>query len=938
MNWEGTPPDSVTKAKMKNPPAQDNPAPDIQPWIRFLQKGAWPIIIAAALCTALSVYYTVTHLSFRTNRSDLISRDQHLIELKNRMEKEFGSRDSLVVVVENKNRRQSIAFAEALASELRCYPEQFSELFYRIDVTPMRPFALQYLEPADLKDLKQKLLEQPQLISGLAADPGLNHFFHLINEEMTRTMIGELFTGFLQDPGAETRFDLKLLNGALQGLQGFLEGGAYASPLAALLPQDFGNLEEEGYFFTDNDTYLLFLVSTPEGNFGDSQVNVSRLRQAIAQVKTRYPEVVVGLTGSEALEVDEMTEALRDMSLATWLSLLSQMVLLVIFFRSVKRTVIESLCLVIGICWTFGMATLLIGHLNLLSMIFAPLMLGMTIDYGIHWFCRLEEEENGSRCRLEHLVATLKNATPGITYAALAAAATFIPLIFTGFKGLAELGLILMVGIILMLLVTLVVQPALVVVMENCRVTSRGEAPPGQPRPFWSLQWQRPGVVALLGVGLMVLGAYNLRHVPFDLNPLNLQNPKTESVVWELKLLAGSRYSSVYGAMMAGSPQEIREKSQALKRLPSVSHAESILSFLPDNGQDKLAILADLKPLFAGLNFAAQPATTASPGELAATLSRIRFKLSQALNNMTGDKGLRQQVQEAVDRMGHLIPRLASADAAVAARLSQFETKFAMDLRDKFDLLKTNVFSKVPGIADLPAAVQERFRSPHGTYLIRVFPAQDVWEMSTLRKFVEDLRRVDANVVGEPVLLYVFTSSFRNACLWAVGVGLLGITFLMLAFFRDIRLTLLALVPLLVGTGWTLNLMWLLDLTFNQANVLFLPLILGEGIEFGIIILARWKMEASARSITLPASTAKGVALAALTTTAGFGSLMVSGHRGTFSLGLLATVGSLSVLVASLSVLPAILRLLERRCGGEVAMKSCYQCVGAPSSSLDKEK
>jgi predicted RND superfamily exporter protein len=106
--------------------------------------------------------------------------------------------------------------------------------------------------------------------------------------------------------------------------------------------------------------------------------------------------------------------------------------------------------------------------------------------------------------------------------------------------------------------------------------------------------------------------------------------------------------------------------------------------------------------------------------------------------------------------------------------------------------------------------------------------------------------------------------------------------------------------------------MWLLDLPFNQANVLFLPLILGEGIEFGIIILVRWRMEESARAITLPASTAKGVALAALTTTLGFGSLMISGHRGVFSLGLLATVGSLSVLLASLSVLPAFLRLLEK--------------------------
>jgi len=97
-------------------------------------------------------------------------------------------------------------------------------------------------------------------------------------------------------------------------------------------------------------------------------------------------------------------------------------------------------------------------------------------------------------------------------------------------------------------------------------------------------------------------------------------------------------------------------------------------------------------------------------------------------------------------------------------------------------------------------------------------------------------------------------------------------------------MTFMALVPLGVGTCLTLFLMLILGLPFNQANVLFLPLILGEGVEFGIVILTRWQLEASAQAITLPVSTAKGVALAALTTTVGFGSLMISSHRGTFTL------------------------------------------------------
>ena len=139
--------------------------------------------------------------------------------------------------------------------------------------------------------------------------------------------------------------------------------------------------------------------------------------------------------------------------------------------------------------------------------------------------------------------------------------------------------------------------------------------------------------------------------------------------------------------------------------------------------------------------------------------------------------------------------------------------------------------------------------------------------------------------MGDPVLLYVFTLGFRNSILWAAGMALLAIAVMLVVLFRSLKMAMLALIPLMVGTGLTVNLMWLLGLPFNQANVLFVPLILGEGIEFGIIILARWRLEESARAITLPASTAKGVALAALTTTVGFGSLMVSGHQGTFQPG-----------------------------------------------------
>ena len=239
-------------------------------------------------------------------------------------------------------------------------------------------------------------------------------------------------------------------------------------------------------------------------------------------------------------------------------------------------------------------------------------------------------------------------------------------------------------------------------------------------------------------------------------------------------------------------------------------------------------------------------------------------------------------------------------------------------------------------LEDLPQPVRERFIGDKA-YLIRAFPSQDIWDFPALKRFVKSLWQVDPNAVGDPVLLYVFTLGFRNSILWAAGIAVLAIAVLLAIFYRSLTMAMLALIPLWVGTGLTLIMMWLIGLTFNQANVLFLPLILGEGVEFGIIILTRWQQEDMARAITLPASTAKGVALAALTTTVGFGSLMVSAHHGTFSLGLLATVGSLCVLLASLSVLPAFLHLLERRV--KPAPNLFHSLLGGPArDTYAKEK
>ncbi len=905
------------------------------PWVR------WAGILLAVALAAISVLYTLAHLKIDTDRKNLITAKKDLILLTERVDEAFGGRDGMVVVVRNVDRRQSIKFAEALVAELRRYPQEFPDIFYRLDPGELKRWALLYPEIGDLKKLRENLLNQRQFIARLADKPSLVNFYSQINDQMARLMIKAAFTDFLEEQPHQELPDVSLLNKSLrQLLLSLKEGRPFVSPFQSLFPGAINDLSEEGYFFTDNDKFLALMVTPKPGNFSETAETLALLRKLVHRVKARFPGLQVGVTGPDALQADEMQSSMNSITLATWLSLLGQFGLLVIFFRGLRRPLVEVIILIIAVCWTFGLATLLVGHLNILSVIFAPLILGLGIDYGVHWLCRLDEEDAAyeQTVTLMALKGGVFRSLPGIIYAGLGAVLSFLPLAFVNFKGLAELGLILVIGIFIMLMATIVLAPLLVLSSERHVRAKLPERCPVDRSSFMSLKWKYPRLIMFVGLIIIILGIFSFLQVHFDLNPLHLQNPRVESVVWEERILKESQYSTSFAAMTAASLKELEDKTAALKKLKTVSHVESVLYFLPAHQPEKRLLLKDMEPLAASVQLTGV-SMPSDPKNLASILSRINFKIDEAGKELEKQKAASSEnISETHRLINQILPLLDSGNATILNRLPVFEHRFFADLQDKWGVfqgyLKSALTSADMTPENLPATVRVR-NTNKGIYLIKAFPAQDIWDFVPLERFVKSIQSVDPQAVGDPVLLYFITSDFRNAILYAFGISVLAIVAMLAFFYRSIIMTILALVPLLVGTCQTFCLMLLLGLPFNQANVLFLPLILGEAVEFGIIILTRWQLEGSAEAITLPVSTAKGVALAALTTTVGFGSLMISSHRGTFSLGLLATVGSLCVLWTSLRLLPAILQTMEHKIKPSPTM--FHAILASPSSDQQRK-
>ena len=275
------------------------------------------------------------------------------------------------------------------------------------------------------------------------------------------------------------------------------------------------------------------------------------------------------MTGQEALNNDEMSTVMEDMEVATWLSLLGVFILMVAFRRSFRRPLLQIISLGVGLCWSFGCATLFVGHLNIISIVFAPLLCGLGVDSGIHWFSRLEEEERRGGRDMDEVIRTVNERSgPGILLAGFGTTLSFLPFLLTGFRGLMELGVITGMGILLNLLADFSVLPALTVLLDGKPKKERTFfAPTPGPRDLIRLNPGHARMV-LSGAGILTLVCLlSASQVYFDLNPMRLQAANAESVVWEKTLIENSQRSALFASAFAASPEEAKAKTKAFQAL-----------------------------------------------------------------------------------------------------------------------------------------------------------------------------------------------------------------------------------------------------------------------------------------------------------------------------------------------------------------------------------
>ena len=872
--------------------------------------------VISLLLAVAGVTYTVRTLTFGTSGRDLLPRDAGYIVRYNQYAREFGELEDIVIVIEARTFEAAKAYAARLVHELRNSPIKFPRVTYRVDPQRFEGRHLLYLPTAQLKEVRDRIFDYQEFMESFAGDPSLARLVEGANAAMASAFVSNLFDLGLEKGGGE---NTKFLQVVLEQIGDRLDRPMpYRSPWATLF--SLGERPPEaGYFLSEDKSLLFALVETPKsdkGSFMGNRRAIEVIRGVIADLKPDFPNVQGGVTGGPTLSNDEMTAAFEDSSMATVLAFALTLLVMLLAFWRVGKPLLMLGVLAVTLCWSMGIVTLTVGHLTIFSVMFISIVIGIGIDYGIYFLFRYEEEIFLGRNLKEALQLTAARTGPGMLIGALTAGVTFYVLMLTDFRGIQELGFIAGTAILMAWLGMMTLFPALLAIVDSHHAARpRNQAPRAHALermhvPVLDRITGYPKTVLIVaGLGTLT-SLVAIPWITFDYNLLNLQAKGTESVVWEKRILAATGRSGFNGLASAKTLEELRRKQEAFEKLPSVSDVDSVLRVIPDNQAEKIAIVKTFEPIVSPVRVG-----RSSPVDIDRLL-RALGELERRLDIFAtegGDK-LPADLKDLRAKTKALIKKLRTADREVAEpALTHLQSQLYRDFISKFFDLQRNLNPRPVGLADVPEELQRKFIGSRGDFLIQIHPRVDIWEREGARTFVQELRSVDPNVTGAPIITYEAIGYMERAYYQGTLYAFAAVGVLSYLMIRRVRETLLALLPLVLALLWTIGLMRVFGIQFNMANVWGLPLIIGAAAEFGLNMMLRYLEGRDHGGPLVARSTVMGVALSGVSTMVGFGSLLIARHQGIYSLGLLLTLGSGCGLLAALVVLPVILRLITKR-------------------------
>jgi hopanoid biosynthesis associated RND transporter like protein HpnN len=829
------------------------------------------------LITIASGYYAATRFAINTDINTLISPHLDWRQREIAFDKAFpGRHDSILVVVDGPTAEMATQASNRLASKLGENPALFKSVRQLGGGEFFARNGLLYLSTEELKKATEGLGRAEQLIAALAADPSL------------RGLSAALTLGLAAIPrGMLTLDDMqRTLNASSDTLeQVFAERPAYFSWHALMQgkPPEASDLRR----FVEVYPVLDFGALEPGGEATDA------IRATVADLKLPSEfGARVRLTGPVPIADEEFSTVKEGALVNHTATLLIVLTILWLALKSGRIIAAVFINLFVGLVLTAAMGFFLVGSLNLISIAFAVLFIGIGVDFGIQFAVRYR----AARYEVDDLREALKRTASAIgaplTLAAGAVAAGFLSFLPTDYRGVSELGAIAGAGMIFAFVTSVTLLPALITIVN----------PSGEPDEVGYkvlapvdrfLERHRIAVVG--GTGLVaLLGLPLLFNLTFDFNPMNLRSAKVESVATFLDLRRDPNTGASGVNVMAPSLKEVGPIAEGLRKIPEVARVQTLESFVPEDQEAKLALIKGLdKELSGALSEAPDPAPTDE--ENVTALKDAVEALDRAAKDKIGPGA------DAARRLSANLTKLAAADKAVRDKA---EHAFVSSLKTVLEELRNFLKAGPVTVDNLPSHIVGDWVTADGRTRVEALPKGDPNHNDTLRTFAGAVLKVYPTAIGGPISILESGKTIVSAFIQAGAWSLISIALLLWIVLRKFVDVLLTLIPLILAGVLTLEICVLIGLPLNFANIIALPLLLGVGVAFKIYYIMAWR---AGQTNLLQSSLTRAVFWSALTTGTAFGSLWLSSHPGTSSMGELLALSLVTTMCFAVLFQPALM-------------------------------
>jgi hypothetical protein len=879
--------------------------------VQLSSRYSWPVILGFLLVAILSVGYFTRHFVITTDSNKLLPSSLPWRQQEIMLDLAFPQRiDRIIAVIDATTPEAADNAADALVNELSPRSDVIRTIS-RVDGGEFfeRNGAL-FLTLDEVRRNTAELISAQPFLGTLSADPTLRGVFRTLSQSLEGVRLGKAKLDDLR-PALAAIADV---------LEALANGKTAAFSWRTLITGRAAEPSELRHFVNIQ----------PVLDFGDLQPG-SKATAVIREAASRLgltPEkgVRVRLTGSVALSDEEFATiadgaasngamTLLLVGFVLWLALKKARIILAVFVN-----------LVVGLALTAAVGLWLVGALNPISVAFAVLFVGLGVDFGIQFSVRYRSERHACRDLDQALQATARGMAGPLLLAAASIATAFYSFLPTAYLGLSELGLIAGTGIIIALATTVTLLPALLTVLK----------PSAEQRPIGYaalapldriLEKQRNWIVGVT-LAVTILGLPLLASLRFDFNPLNLRAQDSESISTLLDLMNDPDTSPNTIDVLKSNLAEAVVIAERLRQLPEVGRVLTLQSLVPEDQDAKLALIEDASFFLQNTLDPDHIDPEPAPAETKSTIDTLVHELSDAA------RGLDSPAAVQALRLASLLTSLVKAPPAA---LDEARHALVAPLKTTLRQVRRVLAAEHVSIEALPPALKKTWMAADGRVRIEVAPKGDGNDNATLSRLVTAVRSVEPEAAGKPIFIMEAAATMVKAFLQA---GLLSVVAIALILFIALRRWVdvaLTLVPLLVAIVVTLEICVLIGLQLNFANIIALPLLLGVGVAFKIYYIMAWR---AGQTDLLQSSLTRAVFFSALTTATAFGSLWLSSHPGTSSMGKLMALALVTTMAAAVLFQPVLMgppRDGSKKAAEEAAKEADKEVAKVAETAVAKE-